>query len=312
MSVKIAVMTFAYEGDREIGFDMLNSLLRSFGNTKFDLYFTDDASPSRLDRDITSWAEQHNLVAKCIRYEENLGFRGAGERTLSLLKLIAQQPVDYDLILRIDTDALVIREGLDKELYRAFSDKDALYGVLKPMRPKDRIGYLLDLFPFGFKRKLDGHRLSKRFSFSRFSPVWWWRAGVSALIKGFKFHYVEGSCYFMGGNFPKVLLKSGFLDLFDKKKHGLITSEEDVLVTTLCRAAGSPLIETDNIDARWRRVNIIGKKAVEEPVDNLPWVMHALKATPKDAALRSQVHNTLPLFNASNIGRPAPTIANET
>lgn len=296
MSAKIAVMTFAYEGDKFIGFDMLESLVQSFGSTKFDLYFTDDASPSRIDLKISDWAKQRGITAKYIRYESNLGFRGASERTLALLTLIAEQPLTYDLILRIDTDALVIKQGIDQELYRCYSDRTALYGVLKNMRLKDRFGYLLDLLPFGLKRKSVLGRLEKNLTLTRIFPVWWWKEGILAIFRGFSFKYVEGSCYFMGGEFPKVLYEKGLLEKFQRHRHGLITSEEDVIITTLCYAAGLPLVETDKIDARWKLVNVLGERVVEMPNDQLPWVVHALKANEFGHALRAKIHKKMPLF----------------
>ncbi|MBB5211845.1 hypothetical protein [Microbulbifer hydrolyticus] len=296
---RIAVMTFAYEGDKSIGFELLESLVSSFKNTKFDLYFTDDASSSRLDRSVVKWAESKGISAYGVRYDHNLGFRGAVERTLRLLKLIAQQPRDYDVILRIDTDALVIKEGLDLELLQLCTDPKGLYGVLKNMRPKDRLGYLLDLLPFGFKRVANNDQIGSKFSMSRKSPVWWWREGFKALTKGFRFKYVEGSCYIMGGAFPKELMRLGILDRFDRNRHGLITSEEDVVVTTLCRSAGLPLYQTNEFDPRWKLVNILGKRVLDMPVDELPFVIHALKADPAGSALRKKVRAKMPLFDRS-------------
>ena len=296
---RIAVMTFAYEGDKEIGFELLESLVSSFKDTRFDLYFTDDASTSRLDNEIVKWAEKRGIAAQGIRYENNMGFRGAVERTLSLLKHIALQPTDYDLILRIDTDALVIKEGLDQELFNICTDPKGLYGVLKKMRTKDRFGYLLDLLPIGFKRNTNNGKIDSKFSFSRRAPVWWWREGFKALWRGFRFKYVEGSCYVMGGAFPKELMRLGFLDNFRRERHGLITSEEDVIVTTLCRAAGLPLYQTNKFDARWELVNILGPRVLNMSIQELPFVIHALKANEAGSRLRAKVRAKMPLFDKS-------------
>ena len=103
----------------------------------------------------------------------------------------------------------------------------------------------------------------------------------------------------MGGAFPKELMRLGILDRFDRNRHGLITSEEDVVVTTLCRSAGLPLYQTNEFDPRWKLVNILGKRVLDMPVDELPFVIHALKADPAGSALRKKVRAKMPLFDRS-------------
>jgi len=290
-------MTFVYEADREIAFDLLDSVLRSCGNAEVDLFFTDDASPSHLGEKILAWSKAAKINAICIRDEENLGFRGAVYRTIRLLKVIASQSKTYDVILRIDTDALVIRAGLGDVLQKMCTDREGLYGVLQHMRIKDRVGFLMDLLPFGLKRKFEkGARLSDSFSLSRYHPVWWSRIGFLGLLRGFRFAFVQGSCYFLGGDVPRKLLREGFLDCYDSRRFGLITSEEDVIVTLMCKAAGIPVHETDRIDPTWRDVNIIGNDVLSRPPDLIPFVIHPLKAMPKHNDLRRKIKESLHFF----------------
>jgi hypothetical protein len=295
--MRLAVMTFTYENDREIAFDLLDSVLRSCPGADIDLFFTDDASPSRLDGQVMAWCSKHGVKGHCLRYEENLGFRGAVERTLRLLNAIALQDVAYDAILRIDTDALVIRPGLDEAMQKLCSDRLGLYGVLQAMRPKDRMGWALDLLPVGLKRQaILGAVTGNTYSLSRWRPVWWWKIGILSILRGFRFKFVQGSCYMLGGDVPGVLLREGFLSSFNRERHGLVTSEEDVVVTMMCKAAGVTVHEIDRSDRTWRNVNYIGEAVLSGDGSETPYVIHPLKATAEDGALREKIKRSLPLF----------------
>jgi Glycosyl transferase family 2 len=297
--LRVAIMTFTYEVDREITFDLLDSLVRSFGDAKLDVFLTDDASPSHVGEQVKTWASTRDIGVVCLRDEQNQGFRGAVDRTVRLLRAIAIHPETYDFVLRIDTDALVIREGIGRALQAACTDPLGLYGVIRYMRPKDRVGLLLDLLPAGLKRQSRNGRIEKGFGLSRLHPVWWWKIGLMALARGFDFGYVEGSCYTLGGQVPRALLERGFLDQHARTRHGLITSEEDVIVTMMCRAAGLVLHEMDRKDPTWKDVNIIGPAVLERPIDRVPYVIHALKANEEGSELRRRIKAKMPLFAAS-------------
>jgi hypothetical protein len=293
---RIAVVTFTYEGDRQIAFELLESLVTSFQGERFDLFLTDDASASRVGDRVLDWAHQRGIAATCLRDEQSQGFRGAVDRTIRVLSTIAAHPARYDVILRIDTDALVIREGLALELLRTCTDPRGLYGVVKYMRPRDRIGLLADLLPVGLKRRSTNGQIEHGYGPRRVRPVWWWGAGLKALVKGFDFGFVEGSCYALGGQVPAELARHGYLGMYRRGGHGLITSEEDIIVTILCRAAGLPLYELDKRDRSWRDVNTIGERALDRGVEDLPFVIHPLKPTPEGAALRARLRSKMPLF----------------
>lgn len=294
---KFAVMTFTYEGDQGIVFDMLESLTKSFKQDRFDLFITDDASPSQVGQKVIEWGRARGIKVTCHREEQNQGFRGAVERTLRLLQLIADAPVQYDVILRIDTDALVIREGLDVALRNACDDPRALYGVIKYMRPRDRLGLLSDLLPIGLKRRSNGAKIEREYRPNRMHPVWWWSIGLNAFLRGFDFGFVEGSCYAMGGRLPAELAKRGMLKRYSRGRHGLITSEEDIVVTMMCRAAGLPFRHLDKHDKSWRDVNVLGERVLTKELHELPYVVHALKPDAKGAALRAKIKARMPLFS---------------
>jgi len=290
-------MTFVYEADHKIAFDLLDSVVRSCKGVEIDLYFTDDASPSNLGRKIVSWCNDVGVNAICLRDEKNLGYRGAVYRTVRLLKTIADQDKSYDVIVRIDTDALVIRHGLGDVLRQVCNDRFALYGVIQYMRRKDGLGLILDLIPFGLKRQFDSSgRIARSYSFSRYRPVWWWRIGFLGIFHGFRFGFVQGSCYFLGGGVPEKLKMLGYLDCFDQNRFGLITSEEDVIVSLMCRAAGVRIHEMDRSDPSWRDMNSIGDAVLSRDPALLPYVIHPLKTTREHEELREKIKRTLPFF----------------
>jgi hypothetical protein len=300
---RIAVMTFTYEGDRAIAFDLLESLVASCKHAELDLFLTDDASPSHVGDAVKAWAAQRGIPAVCVRNERNQGFRGAIERTVQLLRTIAQHPKEYDLILRIDTDALVIREGIDLELAAACRDPMGLYGVIKYMRPRDRVGFVCDLLPVGLKRRSKDGFIERDYELRRLHPVWWWKIGVLGIAKGFNFGFVEGSCYALGGGVPRALLERGFLGAHSTGRHGLLTSEEDIIVTMMCRAAGLPIYHLDQHDRSWRDVNTLGSRVLERSVEEAPFVVHALKPNEQGAALRRKIMQKFPLFRAQPFER---------
>jgi hypothetical protein len=310
--MRLAIMTFVYEADRHIAFDLLDSVLRSCQDAEIDVFLTDDASPSNVGEKIISWCRNAGVNAICLRDEENLGFRGAIYRTVRLLKAIASQPKSYDVILRIDTDALVIRPNLGAALQQICTDRTGLYGVIQYMRPKDRLGFLLDLLPIGLKRDAqNGSHITRTYSLSRFSPVWWWRIGVQGLLRGFRFGFVQGSCYVLGGDVPRKLQQQGLLNQYNAHQFGLITSEEDVIVTLMCTAAELPIYEVDQTDPTWRQVNSIRETVLTQPLDQIPYVIHPLKSIPADEELRTRIKQYLPFFKETEPVRHTVLIQQE-
>lgn len=283
-------------GERTIIHDLLLSIERSFGAVDFDIFLTDDASKSSVGQEVVEWGRERSVSVLLERDEESRGFRGAIERTIRMLRAVARSNIEYDAILRIDSDALVIREGLDRAILASVADKAGLYGVLKKMRKKDAVALLLDLLPLGMKRRSVGARIERDFSVVRLHPVWWWRFGVRALTNSFRFKYVEGPCYVMGGTFPLELERQGLLSRYRPGQHGLITSEEDVMITILCSAAGLRLHALDGFDKTWRTFNSIGDGVLRAQEMDVPYVIHPLKDDLKGEALRSQIMARFQLF----------------
>lgn len=292
----MAVLTFVYEGDRELAFDTFDAIIRSSPSVEIDFYFTDDGSPSRVGDALVTWCRERGFVAHCVRYESRTGYRGAIERTLSLLREVAETELQYDFIVRIDTDALVVREGIAVAFHEHCVDSKGVYGVQRRMRGRDAAALLLDLLPIGFKRKRSNGVVGRSYGFTRLRPVWWWRVGLGALAKGFRFKFPDGCCYVLGGELPRALREAGALDLYRADRYGLITSEEDVILAMICHASGLKVHDLVEHDATWSQMNWIRDKVLDAPAESIPFVVHPLKATPDGLALRAQIRSRLPLF----------------
>jgi hypothetical protein len=100
----------------------------------------------------------------------------------------------------------------------------------------------------------------------------------------------------LGGQVPGILLASGHLDLYRGDRYGLITSEEDVIVTMMCLANRLKFQRLETHDTTWSRMNSIGEGVLTEQADAIPFVVHPLKATPEGLSLRARIHRVLPLF----------------
>ncbi|CAN5567413.1 hypothetical protein BH10ACT2_BH10ACT2_05170 [soil metagenome] len=292
----MAVITFVYEDDREIGVDTLDSIIRSCPATDIDFYLTDDASTSHVGDAVVRWCRDRGFAARCIRNDNRRGYRGAIDRTLSLLREVAQSGVEYDFVLRIDTDALVVRPGIAAALTAQAIDKTGIYGVSRRMRVRDGAALLLDLIPFGLRRDPKNGIVGQSYSLRRWRPVWWWRVGMKALARGFSFKFPDGCCYVIGGELPTVLLNAGYLDLYKADRYGLITSEEDVMIALMCHAKGLTVHDLASLDPTWAQMSWIGEGVLDAPVESIPFVVHPLKATHAGLALRAAIREQLPLF----------------
>lgn len=295
MRPRIGVMTFVYDGDRRIVLDTLDSLVRSCPETDFDFYFTDDAS-SGVGQLVELWCHERGFRTRCVTYETNLGYRGAIERTLRLLREIASSAVKYDLIIRIDTDALVVRPGLVVELLNNCHDDAGIYGVTRRMRFRDSCALVLDLLPMGLKRIEKDGRIEHDYALRRLRPVWWSRIGVRALWRGFRFRFMDGCFYALGAQVPRRLLDSGQLELFQRDRCGLITSEEDVVLAMMCKALGLSSHGLEQQDPAWKSMSTIGGDVLRDPSERVPFVVHPLKTSPEDLDLRAAVRRELPFF----------------
>ncbi len=139
--------------------------------------------------------------------------------------------------------------------------------------------------------------ISRDWELRRVRPVWWWRIGLRALLRGFRFKFPDGCCYVMGGDLPRVLSNAGYLDLYRASRYGLITSEEDVMLALMAYAAGLSVIDLAATDPTWAQMSWIGERAVSAPIESFPFVVHPLKATPDGLRVRAAIRRRLPLFS---------------
>ena len=294
---RIALLTFVYEGDSEIAFDGFEALVRSCPDAFFDVYLTDDASPSHVGDAAVRWWTDTGMTARCFRNEVATGYRGAIGRTMRLVDELARSGACYDLVLRLDTDALVVKAGLIDALLSACNDPCTLYGVGRQMAPSSASALLVDMLPIGLQRRRRNGRMEDSYASVRRRPVWWSRIARRAVRNGFRFRYADGCCYVLGRDVAATLVASGFVGAHvDYDRLGLLTSEEDVLMAMMCAAAGVRFGDLCAADPTWAQMNFIGRDALTLPLDLVPYVVHPLKDNPDDRDLRNSLRRNLPLF----------------
>ena len=88
------------------------------------------------------------------------------------------------------------------------------------------------------------------------------------------------------------------LDLISGRR-SLITSEEDVMITLMCRAEGMTVYGLETLDPTWATMNWIGADALTAEPAELPFVIHPLKATPEGLSLRAKLGQQFPLLRSN-------------
>jgi hypothetical protein len=123
--------------------------------------------------------------------------------------MIAQSERSFDMVVKIDADACIVRKDLLPFLKATCAFGIGLYGELYPMRTRDRVLLLADYLPLGFARERHGDVIRRRGQLRRLFPVWWSDFGWRALMRGFRLEYVAGNFYILGGKTLRKLDAAG-------------------------------------------------------------------------------------------------------
>jgi hypothetical protein len=279
--MKLALFMNVCEGEYEIGLSAFQSLIRSCQGHELLFFVLDDASSSRVGQRL---AEQFQRLTgqatDCLELPKSLGYRGNAQRAFMGLHRIATCGENFDAVVKIDTDALVIRKDLGKFISEVCTDGLGLYSEAHAMRARDQILYLADLMPFGFKRKkLDGV-IQRQWQLSRNHPVWWADLGIKALLNGFRFRFIHGSFWFIGGRTVRELEASGCLSR-NQSKHGFVFND-DLLLTSAVYAIHHRVVDLSATYPQWDQFLWAGKECpLEAILSRKPYVIHPLKNNPE-------------------------------
>lgn len=269
------------DADREIAIDAVLSFADGVDPLKLTLTIVDDGSAERVGDNLAESVRGSFSKVTVVRIDPPRGFRGGTERVFRGWKSIVENNTG-EFVMKIDPDTLCIRSGFLNHIQPQAHAGLAL-GAVKAMRRKDAVAFLLDMFPVGLRRQVREGWIEKDMRPTRIGNVWWWSMGLTALRRGWSFDYAPGGCVI----FPRKVVEhtvGHYLSRANFSRHGLITSEEDVLTSVATYASGTSFsgLYIDEQTAVELSVNI--NTTLEQALNDGLWVVHPIKRA--DAPIR--------------------------
>jgi hypothetical protein len=291
---RLALFMTLCEGEYEIARDALASLLAICPIERPELFLIDDASPSRVGRRIAEQTRRRGIITHCLEMPHQLGFFGTGRRTFRGLEWVASHG-EFDLLVKIEPDALVLRPDTFEMILSQCRDGIGLFGEAHALRRRDLLLYLLDHAPVGLRRHIDRTGIIRRkWELGRLRPVWWSDFGRRAIMNGFRFCYLPACFFFLGGKTLKALHEQGILARLQEPR-GFVCAD-DVLLTTAVWALGHPVVNLADSSPHWGYTMGMDEDAPLEVVRNVrPYVVHPLKNRPRAWARRRTLRDELGL-----------------
>ena len=285
------------EGEYEIARDALASLLAICPIERPELFLIDDASPSRVGQRVAAETRKRGIITHCLEMPHSLGFFGTGRRTFRGLEWLASHG-EFDLLVKIEPDALVLRQDTFEMILSECKDGIGLFGEAHALRRRDLLLYLFDHLPFGLRRHIDRAGIIRRkWELGRFGPVWWSDFGRKALRNGFRFQYLPACFFFLGGKTLKALHEQGILARLQEPR-GFVVAD-DVLLTMAVWALGHPVVNLTDRSPHWGYAMGMDENAPLEVVRNVqPYVIHPLKNRPRAWERRRLLRKELGLGEA--------------
>lgn len=283
--MKIAVFTFVCDSTSSADFadvavDAVRGLILSLGG-QHDLrfLFVDDASRNHVGDTLRHMCEDMGLDAHVIRLEEPLGYRDACVRTRVAIAYVADHWSDVDLVLKTDCDAIVVRRDLGTALGEWCRERvrPVCWGAVRPMRYRDRVLYIADILPAGFRRAMRHGQFRREWELRRWKPVWWSRWGWRAIRKGFRFRFPAGSFYILNAAAIRGLANAGRLAAVSPGRYGLMVSEEDVLVATLLLGIDGEVVDLSGVVPGWSQLSLGGAESLAIIRQQGAYVVHPIK-----------------------------------
>lgn len=279
--MKLALFMNVCEGEYEMGLSALQTLIQSCQSNDLQFFVVDDASPSKAGQRLAAqFRALTGQPADCLELPKSLGFRGNAQRAFMGLHRIATCGEEFDAVIKIDADAIVIRKDLGEFIADVCVDGIGLYGEAYPMRLQDKILYLADFIPFGFKRKLVDGIIQRQWQFSRLYPVWWVDLGFKALLNGFRFRYIPFCFWILGGKTLQKLSSQGYFTR-DQSRYGFVFND-DLMLTSAVYAVNHRVVDLSAVSPHWQRSLAASEEVpLADIVAHKPYVVHPLKDHPK-------------------------------
>jgi hypothetical protein len=205
------------------------------------------------------------------------------------LNQIATSGRSFDIVLKLDPDTLIIGgQQLGQFIDQHCCNSAEMWGSLHTMRKRDRVLFAADFLPLGFRRKAEGHVLTRQWELGRFRPVWWFRFGWRAVTSGrFRFRHPGGGFYILTGDLVCNMHRNGYLDNIYQGRHGFVSSEEDLIATLLCLAVGGRIRNFEEVRPGFAQLSYRTKLGGQSAMNLNHVVVHPIKDTPEDRAFRA-------------------------
>lgn len=234
---KIAFMMVVGPNESRMAIESLDSIRYFYPND--DIWILDDCTNDGTFNHLKSWAEKNRAFIN--RNKKPNGYLGLVNSLFSLFLDILNSGIDYEIIIKMDTDAYILSSDLKKHIIDLFEEngpgmmgsyKFSPNGNTRDFKKQFR-NIILDIIPIG----IDKYRKSIRIGSSFIAPFF---------IKALKNGYLPGE-HVLGGMYAlhyKTLLglkEIGFFNSVNKKYRGLTL--EDILISLGVKALGHKLID---------------------------------------------------------------------
>jgi hypothetical protein len=292
--LKIVAFIVVCEGELEMAKDAAQSLVTTLAEHETSAWVLDDGSRSSVGVALTEYLRSElGINAECLRLPASLGFRGSAQRAFIGLEKISHLERQPDVVVKIDADALVVRPDLGQLVARVCPDGIGLYGEAKPMRYRDRVLYLADQLPLGFSRELKDGIIQRKWALNRTRPVWWNDLALRALLHGFRFKFIPGCFWFLGGKTLSALRDSGTL-VRSQSASGFVFND-DIILTTATYALGHRVVDLADESPHWQRTMSMSETTpLSEILRVKPYVVHPLKNNDAAWARRRELRELAP------------------
>jgi hypothetical protein len=287
--LNIALLMGLCEGEEAISWEVVSTAAMACSGAKISLFLVDDASPSHVGKRLAArFREEFGHDAQCHELAKPLRFFGTAVRLFQGLSDIASSDQSFDMVVKLEPDICVVRRDLLPFLKETCPDGIGMFGERYEMRARDSMLILADLVPFGFARKRVDDVIHREWRLRRLFPVWWADFGRRALLNGFRFGYIAGSFWILGGKTLRKMAESGWLTR-SQTKHGFLFTD-DVLLSIAAYATGDPVVDLATRSPHWGRfLSITEETPLESILPRRPYIIHHLKDRPKGWEGREQV-----------------------
>lgn len=291
-SLSIAVLLCVAEGENEIAREAVRALSLSFAKHRLRFFIVDDASRSMIGADLAAFCSTLGHVATYQRLPRSLGFRGCPQRTCLGMNAAISCGEPFDLFIKQDPDALVIRNDLGDFVSDHCRDRGKMWGLTFTQRLRDRVLFVADLLPFGFRRKVYDGCIGRRWELRRTRPVWWFRFGWRALANGYRFSLAGGGFYIISMDLLYRMKQLGYLENATVDGHGFVC-EEDLIANLLVLAVGGSVVDLNSIQTNWGDLAVGKDLNAEILINNRFYVVHPLKSNPSAKLCRQAIWSAL-------------------